>query len=44
MNKEGLVVNAKSSFFYCLVDDEIIECQASKKLKLNKQKSLQEIM
>lgn len=38
MNKEGLVVNAKSSFFYCLVDDEIIECRASKKLKLNKQK------
>ena len=37
MEKKGLVINAKSSFFYCLVDTEVIECRASKKLKLNKQ-------
>lgn len=36
---KGLVINAKSSFFYCLVDNnDVIECRASKKLKLNKQK------
>lgn len=38
MIKEALVVNAKSSFFYCLIDEEVVECRASKKLKLNKQK------
>lgn len=38
MIKEALVVNAKSSFFYCLIDEEVVECSASKKLKLNKQK------
>lgn len=38
MIKQALVVNAKSSFFYCLIDDKVIECRASKKLKLNKQK------
>lgn len=38
MIKEALVVNAKSSFFYCLIDEVVVECRASKKLKLNKQK------
>lgn len=38
MIKEALVVNAKSSFFYCLIDEKVVECRASKKLKLNKQK------
>lgn len=40
MEKTGLVIRAISSFFYILVDDQVIECRASKKLKLNKQKIL----
>ncbi len=40
MLKQGLVLRAISSFFYIKVDEEIIECRASKKLKLNKQKIL----
>lgn len=37
-NKTGLVVKAISSFFYVEISTgEVIECRASKKLKLNKQ-------
>ncbi len=40
METKGLVVKAISSFFYVKYQNEIIECRASKKLKLNKQKIL----
>lgn len=36
--KQGLVIRALSSFFYVIIEGEIIECRASKKLKLNKNK------
>lgn len=31
--KEGIIVRALAGFFYVLIDDQIIECKASKKLK-----------
>lgn len=31
--RDGIIIRALASFFYVLIDDEIIECRASKKLK-----------
>ncbi len=38
MQKKGLVIKAIASFFYVSYAGEILECRASKKLKLNKEK------
>ncbi len=38
MIKTAVVIRALSSFFYVSIDNQIIECRASKKLKQNKQK------
>ncbi|MFV0246653.1 MAG: ribosome small subunit-dependent GTPase A [Mycoplasmatales bacterium] len=35
MVKSGTVLRALSSFFYVQIDNEVIECRASKKLKIN---------
>ncbi len=31
--KDGIIIRALAGFFYVLIDDEILECKASKKLK-----------
>ncbi len=36
MDKKGLVIRSVSSFFYVVSEDDVIECRASKKLKLDK--------